>query len=118
VTANFDPFHRPAPGIAGAPSASSGADSDDVFGAALGPARQPAPLPDALIAPSPPPQLAAHIAAAARAWDAFAAAGQQIAFSETADGRIAIELCDEDGERLEILSGAGLFNVIEDERDA
>jgi hypothetical protein len=64
---------------------------------------------------TPPPELGEKIAAAAHAWAALAATNRYVVFSETVEGRIAVELQDEDGLQLETLNLTGLFDLIEDE---
>lgn len=64
---------------------------------------------------TPPPELGEKIAAAAHAWAALAATNRYVVFSETLEGRITVELQDEDGQQLETLNLAGLFDLIEDQ---
>jgi hypothetical protein len=113
VTANIDPINRAAPGGAAPAGQPSGAGSGQ-FAAALQKAQQSQGVADAVIPPSPPAELAGHIAAAARAWEALSAAGQHVSFTETPDGRVSINLHDEEGSG-EPLSGSSLFDLIERE---
>jgi hypothetical protein len=64
---------------------------------------------------TPPPELGEKIAAAAHAWSALAATNRYVVFNETVEGRVAVELQDEDGRALETLDLASLFDLIEDE---
>ena len=117
MTANIDPIRSPAPPAAGQPaktSAAAGA-SQTKFGEALAKARS-AGAPDAVLPPTPPAELGANIAAAARAWEALAADGRHVSFSETAEGRVSIQLSD--GESAEELTGSGLFDLIDAEGGA
>jgi hypothetical protein len=117
VTANFDPINTAALAAANQPPAraTSTSTSGSVFGAALVQAQQSLGQADSVAQSAPPPELAAHIEAAARAWDALSANSQHISFSESPDGRIRIELHDQDGNHLESLSGVGLFDLIDQE---
>lgn len=80
---------------------------------ALATAQQPVAQADATLRLAPPAELASHIETAARAWDALRSNSQQVSFSESPDGRIHIELQDQDGNHLETLSGVGLFDLID-----
>jgi hypothetical protein len=119
VTANIDPVQAAALAAASR-SAAHAAAGGAQFSAALSDAQRAAdgvdstsPSASADVPPSPPPELAAHIEAAARAWDVLAGAGQHVSFSDNPDGRLSIELRDESGNHLETLSGAALFGLID-----
>lgn len=116
MTANIDPVHLP-PSIPGSPAEASrarGAGSSGAFGAALA-AAQKSPAAESEAVPSlPPAELSAHIAAAAQAWAALAAGGQNVVFNEGAGGRLSIELQDDEGNELETLSGSQLFGLIDE----
>ena len=111
MTANIDPINSAAPPGAAAP-AKQGATATGQFSEALAKAQGPRSA-DAVIPPSPPPELADHIAAAARAWEALSASGRHVAFDGDGSGRVRIELHDGDG-RSETLSGSGLMDMIDE----
>jgi hypothetical protein len=121
VTANIDPLQEsakasepvPTP-LHGARSAPSGGE----FAAALSRAQRAPGLAAGPILATPPPELGAHIAAAARAWDALAAAGQSISFETSDAGKLRILLSDDGGNELVTLSGQQLFELIDREGGA
>ncbi|MGD0980581.1 MAG: hypothetical protein ABR946_03775 [Solirubrobacteraceae bacterium] len=63
-------------------------------------------------AATPPPELAAHIEAAARAWDSLAASGRRVVFEDTPDRSLQIRLRDDDDVDLGVLTGVELFDLI------
>lgn|GEM_PF-2153027 len=113
MNANIDPI--PPSGSDAAtpvPRMPSAVTGEDPFGLTLARAqagRQAA----ALVEPTPPPELAAHIFAAARAWDSLAAAGRHVSFEQAPNGRVSIQLQDEDGNNLESVPVGRLFDLIE-----
>ncbi|HEX2703156.1 MAG TPA: hypothetical protein VHM72_06965 [Solirubrobacteraceae bacterium] len=64
---------------------------------------------------SPPPELAAHVDAAASAFDSLEARGERVAFEEATDGRLQIHLRDDDENDLGVLSCVELFDLIDQE---
>jgi hypothetical protein len=116
VTANIDPANPTPQGpIAPAPTSSArAAGVDGVFEAALAEAQNPWRSAPAELPPTPPPGLAANIAAAAHAWDSLAASSQHVVFNHSADGQLSIELADDDGNSLGTLSGSELFGLIDE----
>jgi hypothetical protein len=115
LTANIDPsqaaaritgplLKAPAPAGAG----------NGLFGAALAKAQSAdGTLCGAVGAPAPLAELADHIAAAGRAWEALSQSGRHVSFSQSPDGRVAIELHHIDDQQIETLSGSGLFDLID-----
>lgn len=83
-----------------APARAKAPGADDTLGGALG-------------APAPPAELGDHIAAAARAWEVLSQSGRYVSFSQSPDGRMAIDLHDIDDGQIETLSGSGLFELID-----
>jgi hypothetical protein len=77
-------------------------------------AAQQSAQPAASLPPVPPPELSAHIAAAARAWDALSGAGRSVVFNERDDGRLSIQLQDEEGNEMQSLDGSELFGLIDE----
>jgi hypothetical protein len=115
LTANIDPTQAGArnAGPLVKPPAPAGA-GNGLFGAALAKAqRADGPLGGAVGTPAPPAELADHIAAAGRAWEALSQSGRHVSFSQSPDGRVAIELHDVDDDQTETLSGSGLFDLID-----
>ncbi len=116
MTANIDPVHLP-PSGSGTPAEASparGARSSSAFGAALAAAQRSPVAETEALPPVPPAELSAHIAAAARAWDALAAGGQNVVFNEREDGQLSIELQDDEGNELQTMSGSQLFGLIDE----
>jgi hypothetical protein len=66
-------------------------------------------------AATPRPELAAHIDAAASAWDSLAASGRRVAFEDTPDRPLQIRLRDDDDNDLGVLTGVELFDLIDQE---
>ena len=69
-------------------------------------------------AATPRPELAAHIDAAASAWDSLAASGRRVAFEDTPDRPRQIRLRDDDDNDLGVLTGVELFDLIDQEGKA
>lgn len=115
MTANIDPTQAAARNTGPLVKAPAPAGAGNgLFGAALAKASSAdAPLGGAAGAPAPPPELADHIAAAARAWEALSQSGRHVSFSQSPDGRVAIQLHDIDDDQTETLSGVGLFDLID-----
>jgi hypothetical protein len=114
VNANIDPIPPSDPdGAAGVPRTPPVAASGDLFGATLARAQQASRNAAEWVQATPPPDLSAHIAAAARAWDALADGGRHVSFEEGSTGHLRIELQDDDGNSLESLSVGRLFELID-----
>ena len=114
MTANIDPLQPQATVSAQATGKSPAAagKGPGSFAAALDGAQQNAPA-DTL-PQSPPPELGAHIAEAARAWEALAASGRHVSFSSSPGGRTQIELSGDHGSN-SVMSAGELFALIERE---
>lgn len=114
LTANIDPTQatrHTGPLVRAPVPAGAG---NGLFGAALAKAQSAdGPLGAAVDGPAPPAELADHIAAAARAWEALSQSGRHVSFSQSPDGRVSIELHDIDDDQNETLSGSGLFDLID-----
>lgn len=113
MTANMDPLQPAANGPTGsAPSSPSSSRKDaGKFGAGLGAAQRNDPAAEPLT-PTFPLELSANIAAAARAWDTLAAAGQSVSFDDSGE-RLRIVLAGEHGSEAMTLSGSELFALID-----
>jgi hypothetical protein len=85
------------------------------FSAALASAERAAAPTAGSLPAVPPPELAAHIAAAARAWDSIAASGRHVSFDEVADGGVRIQLHDESGATATSVGPSALFDLIDQE---
>ena len=85
------------------------------FSAALSRAEASAKPAGGAVPATPPAELAAHIAAAARAWDSLAGGGQHVSFDQDQDGRLTIALHDESNGRSERGGPAALFDLIDQE---
>ncbi len=118
MNADIDPVHSTPAGSTAQPQTAGArnAPPSGVFGAALAKAQKAGVEPATEVPPSPPPELAANIAAAARAWEALAAGGQHVAFGDPAEGRFTIELQDPHGAGSRTLTGAQLFELIDEQR--
>ncbi len=113
MTANIDPLLPPTPsGGAGRPAAPTRGTSD--FSAALARAEKAAAS-DAVVGVTPPPELAAHIAAAARAWEALSASGRHVSFDDDLDGGLSIRLHDDGDGPSGRLTASQLFDLIDQE---
>jgi hypothetical protein len=113
VTPNIEPIQP----FTGSPSGRSvtplrGAGD---FSAALSRAEAVAKAGGDPAAATPPPELAAHIAAASRAWDSLAASGRHIAFDQDQDGRVQIQLHDDGTAQWASVAPAALFDLIDQE---
>jgi hypothetical protein len=64
---------------------------------------------------TPPPELAAQIAAAASAWASLEASGRRVVFDDPPDGPLQIQLRDGDDNDLRRLRGTELFDLIDRE---
>jgi hypothetical protein len=115
LTANIDPTQAAARNTGPLVKAPAPAGAGNgPFGAALAKAQSAdGPLGAPVDAPAPPAELADHIAAAARAWEALSQSGRHVSFSQSPDGRVAIELHDIDDDQTETLSGSSLFDLID-----
>ncbi|MGD0196486.1 MAG: hypothetical protein ABSC56_01075 [Solirubrobacteraceae bacterium] len=113
MTANIDPAQLAALAAADAQRtarAGTAKPGNGAFAAALEKA-QGTELSEA----TPPPELSAHIATAARAWAALDGAGQHVSFADSSEGSVQILLADSDGTTPRTLSGSDLFDLIERE---
>jgi hypothetical protein len=91
----------------------------DAFGIALSRAQAVnVPAGGEEIPATPPPHLAENIAAAARAWNSLAVSGRHVAFDTGPDGKVRIEVQDQNGNRLESLRPSSLFDLIDLEGQA
>jgi hypothetical protein len=91
----------------------------DAFGIALSRAQAVKPAdPVEEIGATPPPHLADNIAAAARAWNSLAVSGRHVSFEQGPDGKLTIELQDENGNKLDGVAPSALFDLIDSEADA
>jgi hypothetical protein len=114
VNPNIDPIQ---PFSAASPSGRSTAPLRGAgdFSAALASAERTAAPATEHLPPTPPPELAAHIAAAARAWDSLTADGRHVSFDQDQDGRVRIQLHDEASVHGESVSPSALFDLIDQE---
>jgi hypothetical protein len=115
VTANIDPLQLAK--LEATPQSTkpaAGAASSGAFATALAQAQQ-ASGPSTAVPPTPPVELASRIDAAAHAWESLAGSGQHLAFEQSPDGRVRIQLRDLDGNDLGALSGNELFELIDRE---
>lgn len=115
MTANIDPLKSAptGPGEAAPKPQAPAHQPSGTFAAALRSAERTTAASD--IPPSPPPELAERIAAAARAWSALAAEGRYISFTDSPEGGTRIELTADDGRDATQLTASDLFALIDRE---
>jgi hypothetical protein len=65
--------------------------------------------------PSPPAEVLAQTAAAARTWETLQASGREVHFSEDAGGRVGVSMHHVSGERIAVLALNDLYTLIEQE---
>lgn len=115
MTANIDPLKQAPVGSTGAAAKLSAPtkQASGAFAAALDTAQRAGAT--EAVPPSPPPELAERIASAARAWEALAASGRHVSFTQAPGGRTQIELAGDDGSAAASLTGSQLFDLIDRE---
>jgi hypothetical protein len=65
--------------------------------------------------PSPPPEVQAQTAAAARTWETLQASGREVHFSQTPGGRVGVSMHHVSGEQIAVLQLNDLYTLIEQE---
>ncbi len=79
-----------------------------------------APAPAAVVPgeePSPPSEVQAGTAAAARTWESLQASGREVQFNLNASGKVGVSMHHVSGERIAVLALNDLYTLIEQETD-